>query len=63
MSDKWIQNAHLHKGAFTKKANKAGQGVQQYAKHVIAEDHAGEGVGAKTLKQAILARTFAKMRK
>ena len=32
---KWIQNANLKEGAFTKKAKKAGYGVQTYASRVL----------------------------
>ena len=34
MSKKWIQDANLKEGAFTKKAKAAGKTVQQYAKEV-----------------------------
>lgn len=58
MADKWIQAAHLKEGAFTKKAKKAGMGVQEFAAHVRA--HKGD-YDSHTLRQANLARTFKKM--
>jgi hypothetical protein len=57
---KWIQKADLDEGAFTRKAKRAGMGVQAYAKHVLRE---GSRASAKTKKQAALARTFKKMSK
>ena len=54
MAKKWIQKAHLKKGALTRKAQAAGEGVQQYA-HEHAHDK------GKTGKQSRLAMTFAKM--
>jgi hypothetical protein len=53
---KWIQKANLKKGALTRKAIKAGLGVQQYARK-----HSGDS--GVTGKQARLALTFAKMSK
>ena len=61
MAEKWIQKAHLKKGAFTAKAEKAGMGVQEYASKVISRHKKGEGGGGKLLKQAVLAKTFSKM--
>ena len=58
MAEKWIQKAHLDKGAFTAKAKAAGKGVQEYAAEVTAE---GSKASSKTKKQAHLAQTFAKM--
>jgi hypothetical protein len=57
---KWIQSAHLKTGAFTKKADAAGQGVQSFASKVSANPG---NYSSKTVKQANLAKTFAKMRK
>ena len=56
MAKDWIEKANLKEGAFTKKAKKAGKGVQEYA----AEKADAPG---KTGKQARLAQTFAKMGK
>ena len=53
---KWIQKANLKEGAFTKKANKAGESVHSYAEE--KKDASG-----KTGKQARLALTFEKMAK
>ena len=55
---KWIQNANLKEGAFTKKAKKAGYGVQTYASRVLKNP---ENFDKKTVRQAQLARTFKKM--
>lgn len=41
----WIEHAHLKKGAFTKKAHKAGESVGAYA-------HKEEGASGTTGKQA-----------
>jgi len=51
---KWIQAAHLKKGALTQKAEHAGMGVQEFA---TAHEHDS----GKTGKQARLAKTFKKM--
>lgn len=54
----WIQDAVKRPGAFTEKANDAGMSVQEYARHVLAENsHASE----RTKRQAVLAQTFKKM--
>jgi len=55
---KWIQKAKLKKGAFTKKANAAGMGVQAYANKVLKK---GSKATATTKRQASLAKTFKKM--
>ena len=47
-------------GAFTKKAQAAGMGVQEYAKHVLRE---GSTADTRTKRQAALAQTFAKWSK
>ena len=60
MSKKWIQDADLKKGAFTRKAKAAGKTVQQYAKEVGKK---GSKASTKTKRQAALARTFSKMSK
>lgn len=60
MAKKWIQAAHLKKGAFTKKAKAHGESVQEYADDVTKP---GSKASGKTKKQAALAKTFAKMAK
>lgn len=57
---KWIQAANLKEGSFTKKAKANKMGVQEYASQVLKK---GSKASAKTKKQAVLAKTFAKMRK
>ena len=44
-----------NKGKFTKKANRAGYGVQEYARHVLANK---DDYPASTIKQANFARNF-----
>jgi hypothetical protein len=44
-----------HEGLFTKKANAAGQGVQEYARHVLANK---DKYPSSTVKQANFARNF-----
>ena len=65
MAEKWIQKAHLKKGAFTAQAKDAGMGVQSFASKVISKaKKKPEGEkGSTLLKRALLAKTFAKMRK
>ena len=58
MAKKWIQKAKLKEGAFTKKANAAGMGVQAYANKVLKK---GSKATATTKRQASLAKTFKKM--
>lgn len=60
MPKKWIQAANLKKGAFSKKAKAADMSVSGYASKVLKK---GSKASAKTKKQAVLAKTFAKMRK
>jgi|TARA_R110000824_G_scaffold71979_1_gene184056 hypothetical protein len=55
---KWIQNANLKKGAFTRKAKAADKTVGQYASQVLKP---GSKASPKTKKQAVLARTFKNM--
>jgi len=57
---KWIQAANLKKGAFTKKAQSADMTVQSYATKVLKK---GSKASPLTRKQAVLAKTFNKMRK
>lgn len=58
MAERWIQKAHLKKGAFTAKARKAGMGVQAFAHKVIANP---DRYDDKTYRQARLAVQFKKM--
>jgi len=57
---KWIQGMDMQEGAFTKKAKKAGMGVQEYAAKVTKSD---SKASTKTKRQANLAKTFKKMGK
>ena len=59
MSKNWIQEAHLKKGAFTKKAERAGMSVKSFRKKVLANK---KMFSDKTIKQAILAKTFENMK-
>jgi len=54
MAEKWIQKAHLKKGAFTAQADKAGKSVHVYAE----EKKSAPGV---TGKRARLTLTFENM--
>lgn len=56
---KWIQKAIKRPGAFTRKAKKAGKGVQAYARQVAANP---ERYSSRTVRQANLAITLSKMR-
>jgi hypothetical protein len=55
MADKWIQDAVQRPGAFTKKAEAADMGVQEYAKKVLKP---GSEASTRTKRQAALARRF-----
>jgi len=55
---KWIQQANLKEGAFTKQAQQAGMGVQPFAGKVLAK---GSKASKKTKRRAVLAQTFKKM--
>jgi len=58
MADKdpqWIEHAELDKGSLTKKAKKAGMGVQSFAKK-------NAGSPGKLGKQSRLAETLSKLR-
>lgn len=59
MAEKWIQGAVKRPGAFTEKANEAGESVQEYAHSVLKP---GSKASTRTKKQAALAETFKKMR-
>lgn len=52
---KWIQKAHLKKGALTRQADRAHMGVQEFARK-----HASDS--GTTGRRARLAMTFSKMR-
>lgn len=54
-SEHWMQHLHIKKGALTAKANKAGEGVQEFA-HEHAKDK------GRTGRQSRLALVFAKAR-
>lgn len=56
VAKKWIQKAKIKKGAFTKKADAAGESVHEHAE----KEKAASG---KTGKQARLALTFEGMNK
>ena len=51
----WIEHANLNKGSLTKKAGKAGMGVQSFAKK-------NAGSPGKLGKQSRLAETLSKLR-
>ena len=55
----WIPK-DLAEGQFTEKAKRAGMSVQEFAEKVLANP---EKYDPKTVKQANLARTFAKIAK
>ena len=58
--DKWIQDAKLKKGAFTRQAKAHGKSVQAYAKIVLKPANK-EKTTETTKRRARLAQTFAKM--
>ena len=60
MQKNWIQKANIKKGTFTAKAQKAGHSVTKHAAAVLKP---GSKASAKTKKQAVLAKTFAKIAK
>jgi hypothetical protein len=60
MARRWIQKADLKEGAFTAQAKRAGMGVQEFARHVLANPQA---YSETTVRRARLARTFKKMAK
>jgi predicted TPR repeat methyltransferase len=57
---KWIQGAIKRPGAFTKKAEKAGMSVKEYASKVSANP---DEYDTRTVRQANLAKTLTKLRK
>lgn len=58
MAKRWIQGAHLQKGAFTAKAKRAGMSVAAYASKVTKK---GSKASATTKRQANLAKTLRKL--
>lgn len=54
-SDKWIQGAIKHKGAFTEKAKRAGKTIKQEEISVLKK---GSKASPTTKKQAVLAKTL-----
>lgn len=56
----WIAGAIKHPGAFTAKANAAGESVGGYARQVLK---AGSTASSTTKHQAALAQTLRKMHK
>jgi hypothetical protein len=60
MAGKWIKGAIKHPGAFTAKANAAGESVGGYAREVLKPD---SGASSTTKHQAALAQTLRKMAK
>ncbi len=56
----WIQGAIKNPGAFSKKAENAGESTTEYVNQVLRP---GSQADEKTKKQANLARTLAKLRK
>ena len=60
-NDKWIQDANLDKGTFTRQAKRAGyDNVQAYANFVLDPKNASKTT-EKTKRRARLAQTFEKM--
>lgn len=60
MAKKWTQKLKLDKGAFTRKAKRAGKSVAEYADEVTRP---GSKASTKTKRQANLAKVFRKMAK
>ena len=56
----WIKGAIKHKGAFGKKAKKAGMSTSGYAKKVLKK---GSKASLQTKRQAKLSQTLATLRK
>ena len=56
--EKWIQKAHLKKGAFTAQAEAHGMSIPEFIKHVRANPEKFSGT---TKKRAALANTFRKI--
>jgi hypothetical protein len=60
MSKYWIANMNLKKGAFSQKAKAQGMSTQAYAAKVTKP---GSKASSTTKKEAVLAKTFAKIRR
>lgn len=60
MSKNWMATAVKRPGAFTAKAKRRGLSTAAFAKQVLANKERYDG---RTVKQASLARTFAKARR
>ncbi|MDD4970747.1 MAG: hypothetical protein PHT07_15075 [Paludibacter sp.] len=60
MKKKWIQAIGMQKGAFTKKAKRAGMTVPQYEREVLKKS---SKASSTTKKQAVLSRTLRGLRK
>lgn len=60
---KWIQKAvpPERRGVFTRKAKRAGMGVQEFASKVRGRKRKGKPVPTELLREAILAQRFKKM--
>lgn len=58
--ENWIADAIQDKGAFTRKAKRAGKTVDEFADEVLRE---GSGASTKTKRQANLAKTLKRLRK
>lgn len=57
---KWIKQAIKRPGAFTAKAKRAGMGVREFARSVLARKMKS---GMRTMRQAVLAKTLNNIRK
>jgi hypothetical protein len=57
---KWIQKAIKRPGAFRAKAKRAGMSTSEFANHVLANK---DKYDTRTIRQAVLAKTLAKLRK
>ena len=60
MADNWIKDAIKRPGAFTKKAEKRGMDVTEFASKVTATP---DKYDTRTVRQANLAKTLSKLRK
>jgi hypothetical protein len=57
---KWIQKAIKRKGAFSRKAKRAGMSTSAYASKVLKK---GSKASTQTKRQAALAQTLSRMRR
>ena len=60
MADNWIKDAIKRPGSFTKKAEKRGMDVKEFASKVTANP---DKYDTRTVRQANLAKTLSKLRK